>query len=75
MTYTDPRELLVYKATGKPVKIGDTVTLSSGEVVTVFYFHPPHKPSSSGHVTVKFPANGDCMEYYTSAIGAQWIVD
>jgi hypothetical protein len=38
---------------GKIVKIGDKVTNFRGEVRTVKEIHPPHKPSSSGHVTTE----------------------
>lgn len=64
---------LVYKATGKEVKIGDSVTLSSGEKCTVTYFRPPHKPSSSGKVSVRTEYDSFDMEYYVSVIGAEWI--
>jgi hypothetical protein len=70
--YSDPRQLLVYKETGQPVRIGDEVTLRDGEIVTVASFRPPHKSSSSGHVTVKL-ANGNVMEYYANVISAEWI--
>jgi hypothetical protein len=64
---------LVYKATGKEVKIGDVVTTSKGEKCIVTYFRPPHKPSSSGKVTVKFEGDTFGMEYYVSVIGAEWV--
>ena len=64
---------LVYKATGKEVKVGDVVTTSKGEKCEVTYFRPPHKPSSSGKVTVQFEGSNSSMEYYVSVIGAEWI--
>lgn len=64
---------LVYKATGEDVKVGDVVTTSKGKKCEVKYFRPPHKPSSSGKVTVRFEDSDFNMEYYVSVIGAEWI--
>ena len=63
---------LVYKATGKEVKVGDIATTFRGEKVTVEYFREPHKPSSEGKVYVK-DENGFGSEYYVGVIGAEWI--
>jgi hypothetical protein len=64
---------LVYTATGKPVAVGDVVTVS-GEAAAVTYFRPPHKASSSGHVTVSFgPETGGSSEFYVGVIEAEWI--
>jgi len=57
---------------GQEVKVGDKVLTFRGELVTVEYFVPPSKPSSSGKVTVK----DDCginREYYVAVIDAEWI--
>lgn len=62
---------LVYSATREPVKIGDRVTTERGLDCEVGYFRPPHKPSSSGYVTVL--VDGQQQEYYVSVIGAEWI--
>ena len=62
---------LIYTDTGKEVRVGDRVELISG-LVTVTHFRPPHKSSSSGKVTVRFP-DGSCVEYYVSVIGAKWV--
>jgi hypothetical protein len=60
---------LVYKATGAPVRIGDTVP--QGKVV---YFRAPHKASAEGRVTVQTGKRQvDTREYYASVIGAVWI--
>lgn len=64
---------LVYKETGKEVKVGDIITLSDGDKCEVTYFRPPHKPSSSGKVLVKFENRNCNMEYYVGVIGAEWI--
>ncbi len=66
---------LVYEETGEEVKIGDVVDIGMSEMVTVDYFRPPHKPSSSGKVTVGFGKDnrGGQIEYYVGVIGAEWI--
>ena len=64
---------LVDKETGKEVKVGDIITMSDGEKCEVTYFKPPHKPSSSGKVLVKFENRNCNMEYYVGVIGAEWI--
>lgn len=61
---------LVYTATQLPVQIGDCVTIG-GDPYTVHYFARPHKPSSSGKITVR--TLGLCLEYYVGVIGAEWI--
>lgn len=38
---------------GKQVKVGDKVTNFRGETRTVQEIHPPHKPSSCGHITTE----------------------
>lgn len=65
---------LVYKNTGKEVKVGDEIILSGGEKCKVDYFREPHKSSSEGKVTVQFGENKfNCREYYVSVIGAVWV--
>lgn len=64
---------LVFKATGKPVALGDAVTID-GEAHTVMFFRPPHSPASSGKVVVAPAGNPRAAtEYYVSVIGAEWI--
>jgi hypothetical protein len=65
---------LVYKATGKPVEIGDRVDIRNCTNV-VAYFRQPHKPDSEGKVTLRMPGEGEPLgrEYYVSVIGAEWI--
>lgn len=58
---------LVYKATGLPVQVGDTVAVRDGSA-QVDSFPKPHKPESSGYVYLSNGAN-----YYVSVIGAEWI--
>ena len=55
------------------VAVGDNVLLGNDEEqAVVHYFRPPHKPASSGKVTVKYP-DGSTAEYYVGVIGAEWI--
>lgn len=66
---------LVYDYDGETeVRVGDVVTLRDGERVRVTYFRPPHKPASSGKVSVE---NADAAtgsrEYFVGVIGATWI--
>ncbi len=68
----DGRRTLIDCASGQDIRIGDYATTFRGEEVTVVSFRPPHKPSSSGHVTVKF-ANGTVMEYYAGVINAEYV--
>lgn len=66
---------LVYVTTGKPVAIGDAVTIS-GQHFTVAGFRQPHKPSSEGFVTVQYQDSkrpNDHHDYYVSVIAAVWI--
>ena len=63
---------LVYTATQLPVNIGDEGILDAPiRRYTVKYFRPPHKPSSSGNVTIEI--DGQMVERYVSVIGAEWI--
>lgn len=65
---------LVYTATGKPVTVGDIVTLRDNVKAKVAYFRPPHSAASSGKVTVQFSKDSlDTREYYVSVINAEWI--
>jgi len=67
---------LVYEASGIEVKVGDTVYLDD-EPYRVEYFAKPHKPSSSGKVSVAVVDNHIhnkfSQEYYVGVIGAVWI--
>lgn len=66
---------LIYSATGREVQLGDTVMIGDDPHI-VTYFTKPHKPSSSGHVCIRWvneTRNGLGNEYYVSVIGAKWI--
>ena len=45
---------LIHTATLKPAEIGDEVTTRKGDTGIIKYFIPPHKPASSGHVSVAY---------------------
>lgn len=64
---------LVYKATGKPVKLGDRHIVGDQRLVICF-FARPSSPASEGKIC--FRAHGNPNEgptYYASVIGAEWI--
>ena len=63
---------LVYKATGKPVELGDIVKIDGADH-TVTYFCEPHSPASSGKVNVDPPISNGSPTIYVSGIGAEWI--
>lgn len=62
---------LVYTATQKEVKVGDIIH-RNGEKFEVEHFREPHKPASSGHVTVLVNDSAP-REFYVCVIGAEWI--
>jgi hypothetical protein len=69
---------LVYKTTGSEVEIGDVIPLKDDALdlsARVMFFRPPHKPSSSGKVSVTVLGNENqfSAEYYVGVIGAEWI--
>jgi len=64
---------LIYTKTGLPVQVGDIADTGRGEMVEVDYFRPPHKPSSSGKVSVTTVNTDQRSEYYVGVIGAEWI--
>lgn len=55
-----------------PVRPGDQVELSSGEVGLVYAIQLPRKPSSTGRVLIAWP-DGDTSSFYPSVINAKWI--
>jgi len=64
---------LVYEDSGTEVQVGDKRETGRGEVVEVTYFREPHKPSSSGKVSVVEEGLTGSREYYVGVIGAKWI--
>jgi hypothetical protein len=68
LVYTD--DFCFHKA-GDLVKEGDVINLESIGRCKVDYFAKPHKPSSSGKVTVK--SGHGTHEFYVGVIHAEWI--
>lgn len=64
---------LVYKETGKEVKVGDVVTDSRGRKSVVTYFRQPSSPASSGKISVKEDDSNWSQEYYVTCFGMEWI--
>lgn len=64
---------LVYKDTGKEVKVGDVCVLSCGTAYVVDYFRKPHKPASSGKVSMRHGGSPWTEEFYVGVIGAEWV--
>lgn len=66
---------LVNHVTGEDVKIGDIVfDDTNGDSWRITHFAEPHKPSSSGKVTVE-AVDGDSWsrEFYVSVFHLEWI--
>jgi DNA-binding beta-propeller fold protein YncE len=63
---------LIYEKTGKPVRRGDVVRLDEGWCY-VENFNEPHKPSSSGKVSIMDGDTGEVFDRYVSVIRAKWI--
>ena len=57
---------------GDPVRPGDLVMLSSGEHCMVESITLPHKPSSTGRVTVSW-GDGGTSTFFPSVLNAKWI--
>lgn len=58
---------------GDEVHLGDNVLTSRGERAVVNHFVKPHKPSSSGKISVQMDGSNHSTEFYVSVIGAEWI--
>lgn len=63
---------LIYNEDSTEVKVGDEVTLRDGVKARVTHFAKPHKPASSGKVSVE-TEHGHTAEYYVGVIAAKWI--
>lgn len=57
---------------GDPVRPGDLVMLSSGEHCMVEAITLPHKPSSTGRVTVSWD-DGGISTFFPSVLNAKWV--
>lgn len=56
----------------KNVELGDVVRSFRGDQGVVHHFVPPHKPSSSGHVSVRVDTHQE-MYNYVGVWGLEWI--
>lgn len=63
---------LVYELTGRECKAGD-VTLVDGQAWIITHTPKPHKPESSGRVSLESPSGANTRTLYVSVIGAEWI--
>lgn len=65
------KRILVHKATGIPVAVGDVVTTFRGESATVEGWDEPRTPESTGRVTIRI-GKAEPFPYYPSVIDAEW---
>lgn len=63
--------MLIFDQTGEEVKIGAIVSTFRGEIVTVKRITKPHKPGSTGRVSLLFEG-GFQSDYFPSVIDASW---
>ena len=63
---------LVDARNGKEILVGTLRPTSRNEVVKVVGLHPPHKPGSTGKVSVEL-RSGSGMLYYPVVIGAKFV--
>lgn len=66
---------LIYNHNQESVEVGDIIELND-MTVKVRYFREPHKPSSSGKISVDvLNVDGEnvCREFYVGVLGARWI--
>ncbi len=64
--------VLIDSATGKRLKVGDTVTTFRGEKLVLTDMTPPHKRGSTGRVYVKKAGAARGREYFPGVINAEW---
>lgn len=58
----------------KPAVVGQKVVSFRGEKAKLISWTPPHKPSSTGRVYIKFE-DGNQQEYFPSVIGGEFKED
>lgn len=65
---------LIHLSTLETVKLGDFVTDFRGATGRISHFVPPHKPGSTGHVSVSIDGPGEREGYnYVGVWGMEWI--
>lgn len=63
---------LVYRETGKPVRVGDRGVTSTGQEYEVTGIQLPRTEVSTGRVTLQFKTYA--APFYPGVIGAHWTV-
>ena len=64
---------LIHSQTKEEIKEGSQI-LFHGEIATVIYCPPPHKPSSEGKMQAQLPNGETTTEYYCSVFDdCEWI--
>lgn len=64
--------MFINTATRKPIAIGDVLSLD-GQPVTVTHMAPPHRPGTTGKISVSFAdSNGRSREFFAGVLGAEW---
>jgi hypothetical protein len=58
-------------STGKEVKVGSIIQFE-GQDVQVIYCPPPHKPSSSGKMQIKYASGENSIVYYCGVFDCKW---
>ena len=53
------------------VEVGKKYSIGDNKLVEVLQITPPHKPSSTGRVYIKYD-NGSTAEYFPTVIDAEW---
>lgn len=66
---------LVDSKTKQPLEVGQMVTTSRGEKCKLLGITRPHKPSSTGRVTLQFDSEQHHYtgEFFPGVIDAEWI--
>lgn len=73
---------LVNETTGEPVEHGSEVKTFRGETMVLTGGTPPHKPSSTGRVSVRPKSPPDSsesnfqdssLEFYPNVVGLKWV--
>jgi hypothetical protein len=64
---------LVTADNDQPLNVGDIALTFARETVKIVAVSPPHKPSSTGHVTVEFENGGPTREYFPGVINAKFV--
>lgn len=64
---------LIHRTSGAIVQIGDRVKTFRGEAATVTGWREPHKPASSGYVSIAIDGLTGSAEYHVGVANLEWI--